>query len=173
MIEEKPLVNRVAKSGIVTIDLSEYYPKSDILEFDLASVLFKGLLLREKDFRQFVKDHDWNQYAGKHLCLFCSTDAIIPMWAYMLVSSVLPEESLGLHVGEKIGLVDRLMREKIENQLNIPNLEGKPVVLKGCSDVDIPAGIYAYAVELIRPAARSIMFGEPCSTVPVYKRPRV
>jgi hypothetical protein len=172
MTNDKPLVNRVARSGIVTLDLSEFYPKAEIIEFDISSVLFKGLLLKEKDFREFIKNHNWDQYQRKHLCVHCSTDAIIPMWAYMLIASMLPEGSLGMHVGQKKDLVDRLMRKNIENELNITNLDGKPVVLKGCSDVEIPAGIYAYTVELIRPFARSIMFGEPCSTVPVYKRPR-
>lgn len=166
---EQPLVNRVAQSGLVTIDLEELYPEGEIVSFDLKDYLFMGLILKEKDFREALKAHDWSQYEGKNLAVFCSADAIIPMWAYMLVATYAAPYALDIAQTTPEHFVETSFQKKLA-VLNISEYEGKRLVIKGCSDKPVPPSAYLEITRRLQPVALSIMFGEPCSTVPVYKK---
>ena len=168
---EQPLVNRVAQSGLVTIDLEELYPEGEIVSFDLKDYLFMDLILKEKDFREALKAHDWSQYEGKNLAVFCSADAIIPMWAYMLVATYAAPYALDIAQTTPEHFVETSFQKKLA-VLKISEYEGKRLVIKGCSDKPVPPAAYVELTRKLQPYAQSIMFGEPCSTVPVFKRPR-
>lgn len=166
----EPLVNKVAESGIITIDPSAFIPAGDTVVFDLKDYLFMGLILKEKDFRDSLKKLDWEQYRGKNVALTCSADAIIPVWAYMLVASNLQPVAGEIVMGDEGELQKQLFLKSI-SQLNIKEYEDKRVVIKGCGDTPIGDFVYMELTKLLRPAVKSIMYGEPCSTVPVYKKP--
>lgn len=168
---EKPLVNRVAASGLLTINLESYFPKQPVTYFDLKDYLFMELILKEKDFREALQQHDWAQYEGKILLIHCSTDAIIPLWAYMLVSAYAAPHAADIFQGDE----DAYYRAALLRALSAIQPEtyaGKRVVVKGCSDFPVPASAYVEITRLLQGHAQSIMFGEPCSTVPIFKRPR-
>jgi hypothetical protein len=168
-ITDTPLVNRVAQSGLITIDLEKYYPEGDIVPFDLKNYLFRELILREKDFREAMKEIDWSAYKGKTLAVYCSTDAIIPMWAYMLVATqATPYASDVIQCAPEQAL-EMLFLKKITT-LDVSEFEGKRIVIKGCGDKPVPPIAYLEITRRLHPLAQSIMFGEPCSTVPVYKK---
>lgn len=168
-ILESPLVNRVANSGLITIDLEEMFPKGEVIGFDLKNYLFMELILKEKDFREALKSHDWEQYRGKNLAVFCSTDAIIPMWAYMLVASYAAPVVNDMALCEPAAFVETAFLKKLA-ALDLTPFQGKRLVIKGCSDKPVPASAYLEITRRLQPAALSIMFGEPCSTVPVFKK---
>lgn len=165
------IVNRVANSPLRTIDLEAFYDETEIVEFDMKEHLFQGLILREKDFRGFIKEHDWDSYQDKHVALHCSADAIVPTWAYMLVSSKLNGKAKTIHFGSSADLQQRLMIDRLHS-LDLSEYQDKPIVIKGCSKFEVPIGVYTEATKLLTPIAKSIMYGEPCSTVPIYKKPR-
>ncbi len=167
---ETTLVNRVAQSGLITLDLETFYPEGEIASFDLKDYLFMGLILKEKDFREALKTHDWTQYAGKNVAVFCSADAIVPMWAYMLVTAYLAPHAREVVQAAPEQLVEIVLLKKLA-ALDVTPYAGKRLVIKGCSDRPIPASAYVEITRRLQPIALSIMFGEPCSTVPVYKRP--
>jgi len=167
----KPLVNRVANSGLININLEEYYPKSEFDIFDLTNYLFQGLILKEKDFRTSLKSIDWTKFKGKILLVYCSSDAIIPVWAYMLVATYAEPYADQVFQGtQKEFLIYHYNR--IANQFDDPKYNGERIVIKGCSKKDVPPTAYSAACAVLRKHAQSIMYGEPCSTVPVFKRPR-
>ena len=168
---EKPLINRVANSRISTIDLETLYPSGEIIPFDLKEFLYMELILKEKDFREALKAHDWEQYTGKNLAVFCSTDAIIPMWAYMLIATYATPFVSDMALCTPENFVEVAFQKKL-NALNTSDYEGARIVIKGCSDKPVPASAYLEITRRLQPLAQSIMFGEPCSTVPVYKKPR-
>lgn len=163
------IVNRVAQSGIITIDLEQYLPGSSVLGFDISDYLFQGLLLKEKDFRSALKEFDWEQYKHKQVAVYCSTDAIIPRWAYMLVATYL--DGIADYFAQ-CNLEDLQRLVAIQNiaQIDIESLRDQRVVVKGCGDVDVPAYAYMEVTRLIKPVVKSIMYGEPCSTVPIFKK---
>lgn len=161
-------VNKVAESGIITLNLEEYIPK-DVLVFDLKSFLFMELILKEKDFRASLLVHDWNSYAGKDVVLTCSTDAIIPVWAYMLVSSYLQPVAQSLVVGDVERSKQALLIKRIES-LDVSEYQDKRVVIKGCGEIPIPESAYAAITFKLKPVVKSLMYGEPCSTVPIFKK---
>lgn len=167
---EKPLINRVAESGIITLNLEDYYPSSTIDEFDLTNFLFQGLILKEKDFRQALKEHDWSSYDDKIICVYCSTDAIIPVWAFMLVTSYLSPVAKEIFTGSKEAYLAHHYKKALSN-LEASKYDNARIVIKGCSNLPVPASAYAELTQLLRPFAKSIMYGEPCSTVPIYKKP--
>ncbi len=169
---DKPLVNRVAQSGLITINLEDYYPEGELVNFDLKDYLFQGLILREKEFRAALKALDWEAYRDKHVLVFCSTDAIIPMWAYMLVSSYLQGIAGSVFQGSAEEFVKHYMLSAIE-RLDVEAFRNQRLVIKGCGEKAVPAAAYAAFVWKVQPVARSLMFGEPCSTVPVYKKKEV
>jgi hypothetical protein len=166
------LVNRVAQSGLVTLDLEQFYPEGPIMAFDLKDYLFMEMILKEKDFREALKNHDWTQYDGQYLAVFCSTDAIIPMWAYMLVATYAAPHALDVLQCTPEQLPELVFIKKISS-LELADYAGKRMVIKGCSDRPVPPSAYLEITRRLQPIAQSIMFGEPCSTVPVYKRPAV
>lgn len=168
---EQEIVNRVANSPIITFDLAEYYHSGERIVFDLAPYLYQGLILREKDFRAFVKEHDWSVYEGKNIALTCSEDAIIPTWAYMLVTTRL-EPYVNMVVFGDLDLLEYSLFKEALGKINPEEFENRPVVVKGCGDIPVPASAYVEITRLIRPFAKTIMYGEPCSTVPLYKKPR-
>jgi Protein of unknown function (DUF2480) len=167
-----PLVNRVAQSGLVTLDLEDYYPKGEVVAFDLKPFLFMELILKEKDFRERLENMDWTEFAGKHLAVFCSADAIIPMWAYMLVATKAAPFAAGIIQCATEQYCD-LHFLKTLSALDARAFEDKRIIIKGCSDKPVPPMAYLEITRLLTPVAKSIMFGEPCSTVPVYKKQKV
>lgn len=166
---EEPIVNRVSQSKLVEIDPADFRFAGETLEIDLAGLLFQGLILREKDLRDFIKEHNWEQYAGKRVAVFCSADAILPAWAFMLVASALSGRSEGVYFGNKAETERAYMEQRI-NEIDLVPFRDKKIVIKGCGDFQISAGIYLKLVERLQPVASGIMYGEPCSTVPVYKK---
>ncbi len=168
---DKPLVNRVANSGLITLNLEDYFPKGETVSFDLKDYLFMELILKEKDFRQALKEHDWTKYQGQNVLVFCSADAIIPLWAYMLVVAYLEPVAASVCQGNEEEFI-KLSYQQALAEIDFTQYEGKRIVIKGCSNKPVPPFAYAELTRQLRPHAQSIMFGEACSTVPVFKRPR-
>lgn len=163
------IVNKVADSGLITIDLEEYYPKGEIAVFDLKDHLFMGLILKEKDFREALKKHDWEQYRGKHVAVTCSADAIIPVWAYMLVTAYLQPVAKDVLIGTENELHKNLFLKSLFS-IDTNAFMDKRIVIKGCGDTPIGDFAYGEITKLLMPVAKSIMYGEACSTVPVFKK---
>ncbi|WP_025765183.1 DUF2480 family protein [Dyadobacter tibetensis] len=170
-MENDIIVNRVAGSGLVSLDLEEYYHPGERVVYDIKDNLFQGLLLREKDFREFLKTHDWSVYTGKNVVVVCSEDAIVPTWAYMLLAAKLEPYANVIAFGSEQALEERLFDIALR-AIDMEEYRDKKVVVKGCSKRAVPTWAYMQLTQLLKPVAQSIMFGEPCSTVPVYKRPR-
>lgn len=166
------LVNRVAAAGLITLKLEEHWPKAPFATFDLKDYLFMELILKEKDFRAAVKEHDFSQYEDKILLVYCSADAIIPNWAYMLVAAAAAPFAADIYQGTEAEFLRQHYRKVVEN-LAVSGFADKRVVIKGCGEKTIPASAYLDITKHLQPHVKSLMFGEPCSTVPVYKRPRV
>ncbi len=169
---EKPLVNRVANSGIITLDLEQWYPSDELVHFDIKDYLFQGLILKEKDFRTALKELDWSDYQDKILLVYCSADAIVPSWAYMLIASYATKFAKDVVQASSSEYLNLYYREHIA-ALDLDSYEDKRVVIKGCSKKDVPVGAYLELTKVLQPRVKSLMFGEPCSTVPVYKKPKV
>ena len=167
----EPIVNKVAASGLTTIDLEDYYLKGDRLLFDIKDLLFQGLILREKDFREFVKNENWSKYKDKYVAIFCSTDAIVPTWAYMLLTTHLEPFSKKVVFGNLDTLETILYNETLQ-KINVNDFKDARIVIKGCGNLPVPPSAYVELTRLLRPVAKSIMYGEPCSTVPLYKQPK-
>lgn len=165
----EPIVNKVAQSGLVTFNLEHYFPEGERIFLDIKDTLFMGMVLKEKDFRNWVKEYDWNQYTGKHVAIGCSVDAIIPTWAYMLVSNQLSSIAKTIYFGDLQGLENFLWSESLKS-VEWDQYNDAKVVIKGCSDKEVVPFAYVRATDILTARAQSIMFGEPCSTVPVYKR---
>ena len=163
------IVNRVAESGLVTIDLEHFYPKEELKIFDLKEYLFRGLIIKEKDFREALKNVDWSSYAKANVALTCTADAIIPVWAYMLATSYLQPFAKNIVLGDEKKLIEILLLKNI-SQLDPEQFADKRVVIKGCGDIPIPESAYAQITAVLLSHAKNIMYGEPCSTVPIYKR---
>lgn len=168
---EGEIVNRVAKSGLITINLEEWYPQGKRIAFDLKDNLWQGLALKEKDFRAFLKEQDWSAYQDAHVAIFCSADAIIPTWAYMLVATYLEPYAATIVFGDLDALEIQLFENMLANR-DFSEYKDARIVVKGCSDKAVPPAAYVTLTRKLRPLARTIMYGEPCSTVPVYKQPR-
>ncbi|MBX3101574.1 MAG: DUF2480 family protein [Bacteroidetes bacterium] len=168
MAVQGDIINRVTGSGLVTLNLEDYAPSALVEALDIAPVLFQGLILREKDFREWVKTHNWQAYAGKQVALHCSADAIIPAWAWMLAGCELAAVGAEVALCTPAELTNRLWTQAIRQNLPAQSYAGQRIVLKGCGTV--PPEAYLAAAHLLRPVVLSLMFGEPCSTVPIYKR---
>lgn len=166
---EDIIINKVAESGLVTIDPATYYPKGEIIVFDLKEFLFMEMILKEKEFRQALKELDWNKYSGKLVTITCSVDAIIPLWSYMLVATYLGPVADQIFVGTKEQAFEKYFLKNIQN-INAQDFEDMRVVIKGCGNKPIPEAVYVEIVTMLRPLVKSIMYGEPCSTVPVFKK---
>ena len=162
-------INKVAESGLISFDLEEYYPKEPIKVFDLKGYLFMELILKEKDFRAALQTTDWQIYKGANVAITCSADAIIPMWAYMLVAGYLQPVAVNVVFGDEKNLISTLLLKNIA-AVKGEEYTDKRVVIKGCGDVAIPETAYVEITNKLLPFVKSIMYGEPCSTVPIYKK---
>lgn len=166
---EKEIINRVAGSSLITFDLEEYHQPGERVQFDLKDVLFQGMILREKDLREFVKTHDWSLYKDKFVAITCSADAIVPTWAYMLVTIAVKPYAKTVEFGTLENLEEKLYDQVLE-RIDWEQFRNAKIVVKGCSKVNVPASAYVKTVAKLQPIAASLMFGEACSTVPLFKR---
>ena len=163
------IVNKVAQSGLVEFNLEDLYIKGDRVVFDIKEQLFQGLILREKDFREFVKNENWSSYQDKMVALVCTADAIVPTWAYMLLATALEPYAKRIVFGNLEVLETVLFNESL-SKIEIEKFRDQRIVIKGCSNLPVPESAYVEITRLLRPVAKSIMYGEPCSTVPIYKQ---
>lgn len=163
------IVNKVAQSGLITIDLEDYYVSGERIHFDIKSWLFEELILKEKDFRERIKQHDWTQYKDKFVALDCTADAIVPTWAFMLIAVHLKPYAAKVIFGNLEKLEEELFSERLST-LDQEKFKNQKVVIKGCSKIAVPVSTYVNLTAFLQPVVKSIMYGEPCSTVPVYKR---
>jgi hypothetical protein len=168
-MSDEILINKVANSGLVTIDLETFLPKEEIMVFDLKDYLFMGLILKEKDFREALKQKDWSVYNNRYVSIICSADAIVPLWAYMLVSNYLQPVAKDLYVGSEKEMYKHLVLRAID-QTDTSSYKDQRIVIKGCGDNEIENYAYAEITKVLTPFVKSIMYGEPCSTVPIYKK---
>lgn len=169
---EEQLINRVANSGLITLNLEDFFPKGEVVDFDLKNYLYMELILKEKDFREALKNHDWAQYDDKILLVHCSSDAIIPVWAYMLVAAYATPHAADIFQGNAEAYYKAAFAKALA-ELDAAQYDQQRIVIKGCSNKPVPAAAYMELTRKLQPYAQSIMYGEPCSTVPIFKRPRV
>ena len=169
---EDVIINKVAESGLITLDLEEYYPKEQTAVFDLGDHLFMGLILKEKEYREALKKTDWDIYKNKNVCITCTADAVIPMWAYMLAATYLQPVANEVVYGDNDFLHKYLFLKNL-SKIEVFDFTDKRIVIKGCGDKKISETAYVEITKLLRPVVKSIMYGEPCSTVPIYKQSKV
>jgi len=169
MAEE--IINRVANSQLMTIDLEDYYPKGSRVVFDIKDWLFEGLVLKEKDFRQHVQSYDWTQHQDQYVALTCSTDAIIPAWAYMLLNVHLESIAKKTIIGD-LEMLESSIYQDIIQKIETSIYKDRPVIIKGCSNKPVPTNAFLFLTEKLKPIAKSIMYGEACSSVPLFKSQR-
>ncbi|MFN3588963.1 MAG: DUF2480 family protein [Spirosomataceae bacterium] len=166
---EEEIINKVAASGLITFNLEDIYPVGERVIYDMKDNLFMGLILKEKDFRQFLKENDWSMYKDKYVAVICSEDAIIPQWAFMLLTLHLQPHARLVHIGDLESLEERIFLKELQ-KIDFSSFENARVVVKGCSKITVPSAIYSEVTQLLSPHVKSLMFGEPCSTVPLFKR---
>jgi uncharacterized protein DUF2480 len=164
------ITNKVSESGLITLDLEQYYPRDKVVLFDLKDYLFMGLILKEKDFREALKNLDWEVFRNKYVGLTCSADAIIPPWAYMLAASYLQPVAKDVIMGDEQEIHKTIFTRNIQG-INVDEFAGQRVVVKGCGETPIGEFAYMEITKRLRPVVKTIMYGEPCSTVPIYKKP--
>ena len=160
--------NRVADSGIVNVDLSNYAPKENILELDLKQFLFDGLVLKEKEFRVALKEFDFNKYDGKVVAVFCGANVIVPMWAYMLITTYLNNANAKIYFGNKNKVTQAIIKENIDS-INVDDYKEKRVIVNGCSNIKLSEGLFIAITKKLQKNVKSLMFGEACSAVPIFK----
>ncbi len=169
MNSTETIINKVAESSLITINLEDYYPRQQIAVFDLKQFLFMGMIIKEKEFRAALQAFDWKQFQNHAVAVTCTTDAIIPMWAYMLVANYLQPVTEEIYYGDERSLFNHLFLKNLSS-FNVENFKDKRIVIKGCGEKPVPESAYMEITARLRPVVKSIMYGEPCSTVPVYKR---
>lgn len=165
------IVNKVAQSGIITIDLEEYYPEGKRVLLDIKPLLYQELILKEKDFRDHIKNEDWSKYKDCYVAITCTNDAIVPTWAYMLLTLALQPFAKKVVFGN-LDALETILFEDIIEKLDVSQYKDARIVIKGCSNNPVPVSAYVALTERLKPLAKSIMYGEPCSTVPLYKQPK-
>ncbi|MDO5655083.1 MAG: DUF2480 family protein [Flavobacteriaceae bacterium] len=163
------IVNRIAKSPLVSIDLEEFFPTDACIEIDITQWLHQGLILREKDFREQLNAHDWSQYKEANIALYCSADAILPGWAFLLITAHLQPFAKKIVIGNIYQLYQSLYLEII-NEIKLDAYLGKKVMIKGCSKKPVPENAFIYLAQRLLPVVDSLMYGEACSTVPLFKK---
>lgn len=166
---QENIINKVANSGLITVDLADFYQKGERVVYDISDNLFHGLILKEKDFREFVKNHDWSQYQDKFVSIICSTDAIVPTWAYMLLASRMQPYALEVVFGD-LNVLETVLFEKALSKHDMEAYKDQRIIVKGCGEVPVPESAFVKLTLELTKIARSVMYGEACSTVPVYKR---
>ncbi|MBL6446369.1 DUF2480 family protein [Fulvivirga sp. 29W222] len=171
MTEQPDIINRVAQSSLITFNLEDYYQKGERVLFDIKDWLFQGLILREKDFRAAVKEHDWERYKGTHVAMICTVEAIVPTWAYMLIATRLQPYAETIIHGNLDELEKVLFKDSLD-KVKVEEFRDKKIVIKGCGSIPVPNSAYVQITSMLRPVVASIMYGEPCSTVPLYKKSR-
>lgn len=164
--------NKVAKSGLINIDLADYYPKGERILFDIKPLLWQEFVLKEKDFRQFIKENDWSVYQDKFVAVYNTADAIVPSWAYMLIVSALEPFAKKVVYGNLEALETVIFIDSLKQNLSPSEYTNKMVIIKGCGDLPITNAAYLEAVNILKPYVKNLMFGEACSSVPVYKAPK-
>ena len=162
------IINKVANSGLITIDLEEYYPKGERVLFDIKPLLFQELILKERDFREYIKNTDWAVYQNKYVAVICTADAIVPTWAYMLIGIALEPYAKKVVYGN-LQTLETILFNEVLNKLDYSSYKDQRVVIKGCSNLPVTTSAYIELASNLKPYAKSIMYGEPCSTVPLYK----
>lgn len=163
------IINKVAESGLLTLDLEQFYPTYSFEALDLKDFLFMEMILKEKEYREKIEQHNWMQYQGKTVAVFCSTEAILPMWAYMVLAAKLSPVAEAVFEGGEEALFKKTFLDNIQ-QIDLALYEDKRVVVKGCGAKPIPAFAYLEIATKLLPVVKSLMYGEPCSTVPVFKK---
>ncbi|GFZ89395.1 hypothetical protein GCM10011531_21160 [Aquaticitalea lipolytica] len=163
------IINRVANSKLIVVDLEDYYPKGERTLFDIKDWLYEELVLREKDFRDYVSKHNWEQYQDHYVALTCTSDAIVPAWAFMLVTMQLQPYAKRIIIGDLQQLETSIYQDIIQN-LDTNSFLDKPLIIKGCSNKPVPENAYILLSQKLKPIAKSIMYGEACSSVPLYKK---
>ena len=163
------IINRVANSKLVTLDLEDFFPEGERIVLDISAWLYEGFILKEKEFRESVKQHDWDQYQKQYVAVTCSTDAIIPSWAYLLISTELAPFAKKFVVGN-LDLLENMIFQEIIAGISLEPFKGVPVIIKGCSNKQIPDSAYALMCKRLVPVVSSLMFGEACSSVPLFKK---
>lgn len=171
MEDDLQIENKVAQSGLINFNLEDYYPQGERALIDMTDFLFEGLILREKDFREKVKTTDWGTYQGKFVAITCTADAIVPTWAYMLLAASLEGKAKKVVFGTLETLETVLFTEAL-TQINVEDYRDERVIIKGCSKYPVPASAYVELTSLLKPVAKSLMYGEACSTVPIHKKPK-
>lgn len=166
---QENIVNKVAKSGLVTLDPAEFYVQGERVVYDIKENLFHGLILREKDFREFLAANDWSVYQDKYVAITCTADAIVPAWAYMLLANRMAPYAKDVVFGD-MDVLETVLFAKATANLDVEQYRDKRMVIKGCGDVPVPVSAYVELASRLTPVVKSLMFGEPCSTVPIYKR---
>ncbi len=166
---QENIINKVAQSGLVTLDPAEFYQQGERVVYDIKDNLFHGLILKEKDFREFVKTHDWSQYQDKFVAVTCTADAIVPAWAYMLLANRMAPYAREVVFGDA-EVLETVLFIKATANFDPEKYRDQRLVIKGCGDIDIPVSAYVELGKKLSPVVKSLMFGEPCSTVPIYKR---
>lgn len=168
-MEENIIRNKVAESGIITLNLEDFYPRENVVVFDIKNFLFMEMILKERDFREALKNTNWQQYADKIVAITCTADAIIPLWAYMLITSGLQPVAKFVAAGSMDDVKKRILLQNID-AIDTTSYMDKRVVIKGCGDLSIGEYAYAEITRVLQPVVKSLMYGEPCSTVPIYKK---
>lgn len=163
------IINRVSSSSIISLNIEEIYPQEERVIFDLKPFLWQELILKELDFRKALKEIDWELYREKWIAITCSADAIVPTWAFMLVCTYLQSVAKGYSIGD-LETLEIMISEQVISNFDLETFKDRPVVIKGCSDFPIPLFAYGRMISVLQPVARSLMFGEPCSTVPLFKK---
>lgn len=166
------ITNKIKDSGLIQMDLAQFKPNETLIGLNIAPQLWEGLILKEKDFRDWIKNHDWSSYRSAAVYIYCDADAIIPVWAYMLITSKLGEQEVFSIVGTKQELQKELILRNIQN-VSLHDYQGAKIIVKGCSDIAAPEYAMSVFIRHFQTAASSIMFGEPCSTVPVFKKKKL
>lgn len=166
---QENFVNKVAQSGLTTLDPAMFYVQGERVVYDIKDNLFHELILREKDFREFVKTHDWAQYQDKYVAITCTADAIVPAWAYMLLANRMAPYAADIVFGDA-AILETVLFEKSLSNFDVEQYRAQRVVIKGCGDVPVPVSAYVALTKRLTPVVKSLMFGEPCSTVPIYKK---
>jgi len=170
-MNQDEIINRVASSSLVTLNLEELYPLGEVADIDLKDILYQGMILREKDLRDYIRSRNWSDYLLKNVAIYCSEDAVIPTWAYMLLGIALQPFAAKVIFGNRAALMTELYKDSL-GKVDWEQYRDAKVVIKGCSDIPVPESAYLEAATRLRPIAASILYGEPCSTVPLYKKPK-